>query len=265
MESDRPFALSEGARKLLATLIGILLVYLIVWIGAQIRNELLAYNYIGQADRQLQTITVQGDAEVDVIPDVAKTTIGFRAEAAAVQDAQEENTEVINRLIDGLQGLGIAEKDIQTQNYNVYPRYNYTESRGQELIGYAVDQSVQVTIRDTENANQVLRLAGEVGANSVGSLQFEIDDPEVYEEQARDDAINEAYTKAYELAQRLGVKLVRVVSYNEYSSGNNPYPYAFEERAMAMDSAVGYGGGAPSIQAGSETYVMNVSVTFEIR
>jgi len=248
-----------GGKKVLITLIGILLVYLIFWVGTLIRNNIREYNHIGFSDRTERTIVVDADAKVTATPDIAKTSIGMIAEGESVEDAQQKNTEVMNSLIVGLKQLGIAEADIQTTNYNIYPRYNYTQDEGRVLDGYEVSQSVVIKIRDLEKANSVLALAGQVGANSVSGLDFIIDDRDVYRVEARDLALEKAAKKAKILADSLGVQLVSVVSYNEFETGSAA------PRVFALEADVGFGGGAPEIESGSLDVSMSVSVTFEIR
>jgi uncharacterized protein len=251
----------DFGKKVMWTLFGILLAYCVVWMGTLIRNNLQEFYYIGQADKMERTITVNGVGEITAKPDIAMTTMGMVAEGMTVLEAQQKNTEVMNLLVDKLKGLGILDDDIQTANYNIYPRYDYTEDEGRQLEGYEVRQNVSVKIRNLEKANHVLALAGEVGANNVSGLQFTIDDDEVYKAQAREEALVQVAKKARSLSQSLGVQLVDIVAYNEYEAGKG-YP---EYRAMA-DSAYGLGGSPlPSIESGSMDVSMNVSVTFEIR
>lgn len=247
-------------KKILVTLVAILLVYFIVLVGTMIRNNMQKYYFIGKADKSERMITVEAQGKVTIKPDIGLTTMGMVAEAKTVAEAQKKNTEVMNKLINSLKSLGVVEKDIQTANYNVYPQYDYTDGKS-VLKGYQVSQNVTIKIRDLNKADQILGLAGEVGANSVSSLQFTFDDDEAYKTHARDLALKKIAEKAQVLAQQLGVKFGKVVSYNEYGGDNGIYPMKYAESGM------GIGGGAPtpSIQPGSNDVVMNVMVTFEIK
>lgn len=247
------------AYKFFAVLAGILLAYLIVLIGTMIRNNLAAYDYIGREERRERTITIQGEGKVTAAPDIAVTTMGMTATAKTVAEAQAENTKIINLLIAKLKALDITGADIQTANYNIYPRYDYTEKRGQTLAGYEVSQNVTIKIRDLDKASAVLALAGQVGANSVSGLQFTIDDPEVYKAQARELALEKVAAKSRALSQALGVKLVSVVSYDEFDGGGGIPIYA------RVAEGLGGGGSVPKIEPGSLDVVVSVNVTFEIR
>lgn len=251
----------EFTHRIFMTLFGILLVYLIFWVGTLIRNNIEEFYYIGQADRHERTITLEADAEVTATPDIAMTTIGMVATGETVAVAQEANTTVMNQLTTRLADMGIAAEDMQTANYNIYPQYNYTSEDGRVLEGYEVSQNVTVKIRNIDSAKDVIALAGEVGANSVSGLQFTIDERDVYKNQARNKALEKVYEKATALSRSLGVSVVGIVSYDEYEAGSGNPGYA---RYESLD--YGFGGApAPEIQSGSMDVRMNVSVTFEIR
>lgn len=249
----------DFGRKIIWTLVGILLAYLVIFVGTLIRNNLQKYNFIGRADRAERTIAIQGTGKVTAKPDIAVTSMGMISSAKTVSEAQQKNTTIMNKLIEKLKGLGIDAKDIQTTNYNIYPQYDYLQDKGQVLRGYEVNQSVTIKIRDLTKANQVLALAGEVGTNNVSGLQFTIDDDEVYKAEARKLAMDKIAEKAKTLTGLLGVKIVGIVSYSEYEGGNGVYPM------KAYVDGIGGGGGVPAIEAGSNEVVINASVTLEIR
>jgi hypothetical protein len=254
------FHVGGHARRIFVTLFGILLVYIIIWMATLIRNNIQAYDYIGEADRLERTIAITSSEKISAKPDVAFTTIGMTTNGPTVADAQKDNSKTMNALISGLLGLGILEDDIQTQNYNVYPRYTYTDEDGRVQDGYDVSQNVKIKIRQLSTSGEVLSLAGKVGANNVGGLQFMIDDPDFYHEQARDLAISKAKLKAVNLSNSLGVELIRVVGFEEYNNNNaGPYPL----RSYAEDA--GLGGGTPDVQSGTKDVEVNVRVIFEIR
>jgi len=237
------------------------LAYVIVLLGTVIRNNLQKYYTIGYADRQERTIVVSGQGKVTATPDIAITDMGLTSDAATVSEAQKKNTDTMNQVIAKLKTLGIADKDIKTASYNIYPQYDYTD-KGSVLKGYQVSQSLEIKIRDLTKANEVLALAGEFNLNNVSGLQFTIDDKEVYVAEARQMAIQKVAQKAKDLSQALGVKIVAIVSYNEYSNDTaTPMYYGMGGLADSAKAVMP----APQVQAGSNDVVLNVDVTFEIR
>ena len=207
-----------------------------------------------------RTITVNGTGKVNGSNDIAITTLGYSNTDKDVAVAQVANKKVMDAVMNDLKKLGVADKDMQTE-YSIYPDYSFTQDRGQELKGYRVSNNVTVKIRDLSKMSAVLSLAGKHGANQVNGLNFTIDDPENLKLQARDKALSDAIIKAQRLTQTLGVRLIEVVSYNEYEGGPEPIPM------YARAEGLGGGGdmGGPEIVArGSRDVVMNVNVTFKI-
>ncbi|KKQ27840.1 MAG: hypothetical protein US42_C0005G0065 [Candidatus Magasanikbacteria bacterium GW2011_GWC2_37_14] len=248
------------AHKIMLTLAGILLVYGIVLVGTMIRNNMQQYYFIGKAPKSERLITVEASGKVTVKPDLAVTTMGMMAEAKTVAEAQKKNTEVMNNLLAKLKAVGVDEKDIQTANYNVYPQYDYTDGTS-VLKGYQVSQNLTVKIRDLNKADQILGLAGEVGANSVSGIEFTFDDTDVYVAEARDLAMKKIEDKVKMLSQQLGVRFMNVTSYYEYNDQGTAYPKMYAESAMGMGNAVS----VPDIQPGTNDISLKVNVTFEIR
>ncbi|MFA6423711.1 MAG: SIMPL domain-containing protein [Candidatus Magasanikbacteria bacterium] len=250
---------SHFAKKLIKTLIGILLVYLIVFTGTLIRNNGKKYFTIGKADTMERTIMVAGYGKVSGNNDIAVTTIGYSNTDKDVAKAQLDNKKVMDQITSELKTFGIADKDLQS-SYTIYPDYNYTQDKGQQLIGYRVSNQLTIKIRDLSKIPQILGLAGKYGATEVSGLNFTIDDPENLKMDARAKALTDAKTKAQYLSEKLGVQLGSVVSFNEYEGSSDVYPM----KVMSSYST-GMGGGAPeSVSSGSKDVVMNVNVTFEI-
>lgn len=245
-------------KKIMLTLVGVLLVYIIFYFGTIIRNNIKEFNYIGQASKMERTITVNGYGKITGNNDIAVTTIGYSNTDKDVARAQAANKLVMDKVFADLKSMGIVDKDLQS-DYTIYPEYNYTQDRGQQLVGYKVTDSITVKIRDLSKISNVLNLAGKYGANNVSGLSFTIDDPENLKGQAREKALGDAKQKASYLGSSLGLRLGRVVSYNEYEGGSVSDVYSMK----AYNGAEG-GGAAPiSVSGGSKDVVMNVSVTYE--
>ncbi len=247
------------SKKILMTVVGILLVYGVFYVGTLIRNNVKKYDFIGKADRMERTITVAGFGKISGSNDIAVTTIGFSNTDKNVAKAQADNKKVMDQIYAELKKMDIADKDLQS-DYSIYPDYNYTESRGQELKGYRVSNSLTVKIRDLNKISDVLSLAGKYGATEVGGLSFTIDEPENLKSQARDKALLDAKAKAEHLANVLGLRLGGVITYNEYEGGNDIY-----QPKLMYAEVGGMGGGGPAaISGGSKDVIMNVNVTYEV-
>ncbi|MBI4225008.1 MAG: SIMPL domain-containing protein [Candidatus Sungbacteria bacterium] len=228
----------------------------------------------GELPRQ---IAVSGEGKTTVKPDIAVFTAGVVAQAAKVKDAQTENTKKSNAIIEFLKKSGVDEKDIKTTEYSIYPQYQssypppcvfpgpcpMTTVRPPEIVSYQVRQTIEVKVRDLGKVDDLLDGVVSAGANEVGSITFKMDDPEAARVAARKEAIDKAKAKAQVLADDLGIRLKRIVSYNEEGSGYPIYPMAME---YAKSSGLGGGAApAPQVQPGEQEVTANVTIVYEFR
>ena len=111
------------------------------------------------------TISVSGEGEVMAVPDVGQFSFAVKAEAEDAATAQEESGLKINEIISYLKEQGIEDKDIKTQNYNLYPTYRYEDKicpvgtycpRERVEDGFEVSQTVQVKVRNTDDSGKII-------------------------------------------------------------------------------------------------------------
>jgi hypothetical protein len=242
----------------LAVIVGIFLIVLTVGEVIDIKNKVQP---IGS------TITFSGTGEIFAKPDLITTSFSVLTQAKTVAEALSENTKKMNAVIDFMKSQGVAEKDLKTTNFNIFPRYEFQRVEIQiypfppgknVLVGYEVDQSLEVKIRDLSKVGQILQGGADEGANQIGDLSFTVDKADELKSQARKQAIDQARAKAKELTSQLGVRLGKVVSFSE----NGGYPIIFGFAKEASQSA---GGGTPQIETGENKIEVTVSITYEIR
>ena len=230
--------------------------------------------FIGSGVSATNTITVSGEGEIFAVPDIATFSVTIEERADTVEAAQETATEKSNDIIAYLKEQGIDEKDIRTADYSAYPRYEYSERicasnmycppGDQVLAGYTVSQTLSVKVRDTDKAGGVLSGVGSRGASQVSGLSFTIDDEDELNLEVRGMAIDDARTKAAELAKQLNVRLIRVVGFSENGS-YPPMPYAYGmggDVAVRSEAALKI---APDIPTGENKIISSVTITYEIR
>jgi uncharacterized protein YggE len=251
----------------------VVLVVLAVFIAAQTVSEFKEFRFIGSGVPASNTISVSGTGEVVAVPDIAVFTFSTIEKKDTAAEAQDASAKKMNDAIAFLKGEGLEEKDIKTVGYNVYPVYEYPQTicsptycppAGEaKLTGYEVRQSVEVKVRDTARAGELLSGVGSYGISEISGISFSIDEPEELQAQARTKAIEDAQQKAQQLADSLGVDIVRIVGFNE--SGYYPYYAKYD---MALE-ATGRGGAdaasVPALPMGENTITSNVNVTYEIR
>ncbi len=246
-----------------------------LYLVGQFVNGLKEYSFVGLTPSSPATINVSGEGEVFVKPDIAELSFSVSKEAKTVTEAQAASAEKINEIMAYLKEAGIdTEKDVKTENYNLYPKYEYQQRAvqifcpngycppegKQVLVGYEVNQTISVKIRKIDDAGKILVGVGDKGATNISGISFSVDKKDEIEAQTRDKAIQDAQEKAEILTKSLGVKIMRMVSFSE--SGNFPVYSRFEGvQAMALKSA----DIAPSIPTGENKFTSNVTIVYEIR
>ena len=240
---------------------------------------LLAYTYFAYVQARNVTnfpvsITVDGKGEVFAKPDIATFNFSVVAKEVDAATAQASGAKNMNDIVAYLKEKGVDEKDIKTTGYYLNPRYEYPEitctqwgcppGGEAKLIGYEVSQSVDVKVRKTEDAGMLIAGVGEKGATNVGGLSFTIDDEESLKTEARVVAIADAKMKAQELADKLGVRIVRMNGYWEDQSGMPMYNYGMGGDIMKTMSA-SEAAPAPQIPTGENTITSIVHITYEVR
>jgi uncharacterized protein YggE len=218
------------------------------------------------------TISVTGEGEVFVVPDIGQFTFSVRAEAADAAAAQEESGTQINDIIAFLKETGVADADIKTTNYSLYPKYRWEErlcvagsycGPGEQIQdGFEVNQSVQVKVRNTDDASAVLAGVGERGATNISGLDFVVDDTDALVEEARAKAIVDAKQKASALAKDLGVTITRLAGYHDEGS-RYVEPQMFNTRSFDMQAEAAFDG--PSLPVGEEQTTARVTITYEVK
>jgi len=224
----------------------------------------LALSGCAAAATQPRTLNVSGNGTVYLTPDIAYITIGVHTEDPDLAAGVSKNNTQAQALVDALKKAGIAAKDIQTSNFSVYTNNNgqtFDKTTGQVISSgdYSVDNTVNVTVRDLTHLGNVLNTAVGAGANNINSINFDVSDKTVAQEQARQKAMANAASLASELAKTAGVQLgeIQAITYSD----NSPLSY------------YGMGGGGASaapnasvpIQPGQTQIAVTVSVTYALK
>lgn len=203
-----------------------------------------------------RTISVNGSGQVSVVPDIAVVSVGVDVLNEDLNAAQTEATEKANAIIAAVQAAGVAENDIQTANYSIWPEYKYNnDGTTGELVGYRVNHLVNIKVRAMETTGDVIAAAVDAGANAVHGISFTVSDPNVVTGEAREAAMANAREKAEDLAGLSGGSLGVVVSVSESSWA----PYPVDGRSVAEDAA-----NAPPINPGETMVTVELTVVWEL-
>jgi len=204
------------------------------------------------------SITVTGAGEVQAKPDFAQVQVGVVTEGATAAEAMRKNNEAMSQLIAMIRKRGIEERDLQTIQFNVSPRYKYDKDHREppKIAGYQVTNEVQVKVRDMTRLGAFLDEMVSVGANQVRGISFGVAEPAKLLDVARRKAMADAQRRAQVYAEAAGVRIGKPVRIEEQAGGRPvPYPVARMEAAAAPSVPV-----AP----GEQTFTVNVTVSYAI-
>ncbi len=206
----------------------------------------------------MKGINVSGRGEALGTPDTLMVTIGISVGRPTVSEAADDAARRATDLIGALQALGVAEADIQTSNYSIYPEYEHREHRTPQITGYRVDNTLNVKVKDLDRAGEVLDAATAAAGDDVRvhGVSFVLEDNDALLVAARAAAWEDAKAKAQHLAGLAGVSLGAPRTISE-SVGSVPVQRFARAEAAARDM------GTP-IQPGQETVSVDLMVTFGI-
>ncbi len=206
-------------------------------------------------DSDRKTVSAQGEGVVFVTPDIAYLTLGVETSNKEMSAAQSANKEKMNEIMTELNKFGIKEQDIQTNNYSVYPDYQWKNDKN-VLVGYKVVNTVRVKIRNIDDTGKIMDAVAAKGANVVNGIQITVEDSSKYYEEALKLAVKNAEDKARIMTEYFGIKALTPVTITERPQGY--YPIVYENEKLRMDSAA-----STPISAGQLEIRASVDVSFE--
>lgn len=201
-------------------------------------------------------ISVVGEGVVTGVPDTMTVTIGVSVLRDTVAQATADAAASADRVISALKAAGVAEEDLTTANYSIWPEWDYRNDE-RNIIGYRVQNTVLAKVRDLESAGTVIDSAVTAGGEDavVNGLSFSIEDNDALVEQARALAWSNAETKAEQLADLAGVDLGSPTSISE-SYSSPVVPVRYDEYAAADSGTV------TPILPGEQEVTVTLQVTF---
>lgn len=211
-------------------------------------------------------LSISAEGRTNRAPDLATFSAGVTSSGKTAGEALARNSADMARVIAALKRAGIADKDIQTSNLSLNPVYADMSRQPRDpleqvvppIIGYQVNNTVNVRQRRLEDFGKVIDTLVTAGANQVNGPNFQVDDQDAALDEARIAAMKKARERANLYARAAGLRVVRILTISE-SGGYAPQPPIMYARAAMADMA-----SAPPVAAGEVSLTMNVSVTFEL-
>lgn len=167
------------------------------------------------------TITVSGEAVIKAEPDRILVTFGIETSDQDMMLAKSQNSVILEKAVASIQALGVARKEIQTEDLSISPVYKHEHTR-ENFIGYFVRNSFLVTLSDVSMVEDLVTEALRAGVTHILAIDFQTSEFKKYREQARELALRAAKEKAEKMTSALGQSVGPAIQVSETGS---PYRY----------------------------------------
>jgi len=220
----------------------------------------VGYGIYNHKNLYKKTITVTGNAKADYVNQISSYSLTIEYHNADKGKAVEELNNKVFETIDKIKQLGIEDKDIETQNLNIYqreePYVEDGETRYKPGDWYA-SYTINVTLRDLSKSVELTSLLAGVENSNLWGPNLIVDEDNINDEELLSKAVENARNKAEKMAEGMGGKVGKVLKIEENIDSGSPI-YTLDQYYVET------GGGVP-IEPGSVTVSKSVIVTFELK
>ncbi|MGV1761667.1 SIMPL domain-containing protein [Rhizobium sp. A22-96] len=207
-------------------------------------------------------IRVVGEGQILRSPDIAVVRLTVLRQAGEASQAVSASTEATRKLIAALVSLGIGRDDMQSADFQISPRFDYTAkpdgtAPSSTISGYDARNTLMVRVRKVAEVGNVLDVALKSGVNEGGSVDFLVEDAAGAVDEARKHAVAAAAKSASAVAQASGLRLGPIVAIEDQPAATI-FPYASTEarlRAASSDAGV-------PIETGKNVITARVAVSY---
>ena len=219
------------------------------------------------------TLTVSGQATIDLPADQVRMSAGVEATSAKVDEAHAEATASMDRLVNAMKKLGLKPRqEFVIDQYTVDPQWtprprNADANWRPAIVGYKVTSSMQIKTKQIKLAGKMIAKAIDAGANDIGDLVFDLADPRTSRSEAIAKATSHAMNDARELAAAAGVTLVKIqtLSLDGISATPMYQKLGINMRRGGPEADMMFSGAAaPPVMSGNVTVQASVRLTWII-
>lgn len=214
------------------------------------------------AENPQPSVSVSGEANVSVAPDLAQIDGGASSEAKTAREAAEANNAAMGRILLALKGAGIDEKDYQTSRLALQPQYAPAAGPNRtgppQIVGYRASNRITIKVREIAKVAGIIDTLVGAGANEIGGISFMVTQASKALDDARTRAVADARRKAEIYAKAAGVALGEPISITE--EGAVPSPVFRNKMAAPMAANM-----ATPVAPGEELLSVTVNVSWAIK
>ena len=162
--------------------------------------------HAAEDDNPVRTLSVMGRGELKVKPDTAVITVGVSEVKPTPIEAYNALSDSINKVAEALKAKGVKEEELQTSMFQLAAEYNWTQERGQELVGYRATNTLSITTQDLDKVAELIQAAVQAGANDLRGVTFQVKNADKLLDDALKLAVADAKAKAELVAGELGAR-----------------------------------------------------------
>jgi uncharacterized protein len=218
------------------------------------------------AQNEKPLITVSGQAEINVTPDMAVFALRVVTIDKEIARAKALNDESVGKTLALAKSYKIAAEDIQTNYINIEMQYSDDEDdeKPRVFLGYQISKRIVLTLRDMSRIESLLSDVIRAGVNRVEGIDFRTTQIRQHKDKARQLAIRAAQEKAIALTRELGQFIGKAYSITEEGTGGSSASNNFSVNTSG--SAGGdYSDAEGTIAIGQIPVTARVTVSFELK
>ena len=214
-----------------------------------------------QAEDSRRSITTTGNGVVIAQNNRAVMYLAVETMSPDAKQAAQDNANIMTKVKHAVIGAGAAPDKIETDNYTMYPVYEYDKGKVKSRK-YEVNNRMKVVVEDLTKAGTVMDAAISAGANRIENIMFTVRNPGKYKDDALREAAQDARRKADIIAASLGKTVTNIISVTDNSVRVSPRNYMMNAR-MAGGNDMAESATTP-VEGGDAKVESSVTVVFEI-
>ena len=240
-------------------------------IAATQNNQLRASNQMLMEDKDYSNIFwIKGTGSVKQKQDIVEVNMAIENRDKEIINATKVVNENISKIIKIAETIGIEKDQIVTSEYSITPVTRWVEKEDEygnygesQIIAYKVYNSVIISSEDKDKITNFIDKASLETGNSfrVNNIRFKAKVNDENKILAREKAVDDATSKAKFYEKELGIKLGKIISFEEFQPGTPINKSAYDMPMMRMSAEA-----MPSTElfAGESEIISEVYIGFEI-
>ena len=159
------------------------------------------------AEDSTRTITVRGEAQVEIAPDYIEMNFSLNEKQNSAARAKQRVDERINAVIAALEDFAIANEDIAMTGVEVSETFEVDRNGNLSSDGFQVSRGVTIRLRNINDYEALSAALVQAGVGELNQIQSGVDDESQLKMAALEAAARDARTRALAITNGLGVEL----------------------------------------------------------